>query len=103
MILDIQDATSPADTAAAITAAGLAERAAVLEKGKPLPTLRELIDAGTNLLVFAEVGGPGAPPWYQRTYDWFQETPYTYPSVDAFDCAPNRGRRRRRCCWSTTG
>ncbi len=68
VILDIQDATSPADTAAAITAAGLAERAAVLEKGKPLPTLRELIDAGTNLLVFAEVGGPGAPPWYQRTY-----------------------------------
>ena len=66
VILDIQDATSPADTAAAITAAGLAERAAVLEKGKPLPTLRELIDAGTNLLVFAEVGGPGAPPWYQR-------------------------------------
>ena len=91
VILDIQDATSPADTAAAITAAGLAERAAVLEKGQPLPTLQELIDAGTNLLVFAEVGGPGAPPWYQRTYDWFQETPYTYPSVDAFDCAPNRG------------
>ena len=91
VILDIQDATSPADTAAAITAAGLAERAAVLEKGKPLPTLQELIDAGTNLLVFAEVGGPGAPPWYERTYDWFQETPYTYPSVDAFDCAPNRG------------
>ena len=91
VILDIQDATSPADTAAAITAAGLADRAAVLEKGQPLPTLQELIDAGTNLLVFAEVGGPGAPPWYQRTYDWFQETPYTYPSVDAFDCAPNRG------------
>jgi hypothetical protein len=91
VILDIQDATSPADTAAAITAAGLADRAAVLEKGKPLPTLRELIDAGTNLLVFAEVGGSGAPPWYQRTYDWFQETPYTYPSVEAFDCAPNRG------------
>ncbi|HEX6785929.1 MAG TPA: hypothetical protein VF076_01935, partial [Acidimicrobiales bacterium] len=91
VILDIQDATSPADTAAAIEKAGLADRAAVLQKGKALPTLRELIDARTNLLVFAEVGGSGGPPWYQQMYEWFQETPYTYPSVDAFDCQPNRG------------
>ena len=24
-------------------------------------------------------------------YEWFQETPYGYPSVEAFDCGPNRG------------
>ncbi len=91
VILDIQDATSPADTAAAIEKAGLADRAAVLPKGEALPTLRELIDARTNLLVFAEVGGSGGPPWYQQMYEWFQETPYNYPSADAFDCQPHRG------------
>ena len=57
-----------------------------------MPTLGELIDAGTTLLVFAEVGGAGGPPWYHQMYEgWFQETPYGYPSVEAFDCSPNRG------------
>jgi hypothetical protein len=91
VILDIQDATTPADTAAAIEQAGLGDRVASLQPGEPLPTLGELIDAGTTLLVFAEVGGPGGPDWYHQMYEWFQETPFTYPSVDAFDCRPNRG------------
>ena len=91
VILDIQDATSPADTAAAIERAGLADRVATLREGEPLPTLGELIDAGTTLLVFAEVGGAGGPPWYHQMYEWFQETPYGYPSIEAFDCSPNRG------------
>ena len=91
VILDIQDATSPADTAADIEQAGLGDRVATLQKGQALPKLRDLIDAGTTLLVFAEQGGPGGPPWYHQMYDWFQETPFNYPSVDGFDCQPNRG------------
>jgi hypothetical protein len=91
VILDIQDATTPADTAAAIEQAGLGDRVAELHPGQPLPTLRELIDDGRPLLVFAEVGGSGGPAWYHQMYEWFQETPFTYPSVEAFDCRPNRG------------
>jgi hypothetical protein len=91
VILDIQDATTPADTAAAIERAGLGDRVATLDPDEPLPTLGELIDAGTTLLVFAEVGGSGGPPWYHQMYEWFQETLFTYPSVEAFDCRPNRG------------
>ncbi len=91
VILDIQDATTPADTAAAIEQAGLGDRVAMLNPSEPLPTLGDLIDAGTNLLVFAEVGGSGGPAWYHQMYEWFQETPFTYPSVEAFDCRPNRG------------
>ncbi len=91
VILDIQDATTPADTAAAIEQAGLGDRVAMLQPGEPLPKLGDLIDAGTTLLVFAEVGGAGGPDWYHQTYEWFQETPFTYPSVEAFDCQPNRG------------
>ena len=91
VILDIQDATTPADTAAAIEQAGLGDRVAMLQPGEPLPKLGDLIDVGTTLLVFAEVGGAGGPDWYHQTYEWFQETPFTYPSVEAFDCQPNRG------------
>lgn len=87
----IQDATTPADTAAAIEAAGLTDRVATLRPGEPLPTLRELIDQRRTLLVFAEEGGTGAPRWYQHAYDWFQETPYDFQSSGQFNCRPFRG------------
>jgi hypothetical protein len=92
VILDIQDATTPADTAQAFIDAGLEPYIATLDQDEPLPTLGELIDAGTPLIVFAERGGTGAPPWYMSAYDgWIEETKYTFPSVAAFDCLPNRG------------
>ena len=89
----IQDATTPAETAAEIQKAGLGDQAATLVKGKPLPTLRDLIDTNKRLLVFAEQGGPGAPPWYMPAYDdWFQETDYAFPGLNQFNCQPNRGK-----------
>ncbi len=91
LLLTLHDFTSPADTAAAIEAAGLADRAATLEPDAPLPTLRDLIDSGRTLLVFAESGDPGGPAWYHKMYDWFQETDYLFTDEDQFDCAPNRG------------
>ena len=92
VIVDIQDATTPADTAAAIQAAGLGDRAYTLDPDRPLPTLGDIVRSGKNLLVFAEGGGPGAPPWYHRAYEhWFQETPYAHPSIDDMSCGPNRG------------
>lgn len=93
VMLIIQDATTPADTAGEIERAGLGDKAATLVKGQPLPTLRELINADKRLLVFAEQGGPGAPSWYMPAYeDWFQETDYAFPSLEGFNCKPNRGK-----------
>ena len=84
--------TTPADTAQAFIDAGLEPYIATLDKDEELPTLGELVDAGTNLIVFAERGGTGAPPWYQSAYSgWIQETKYEFPSSAAFDCLPNRG------------
>jgi hypothetical protein len=92
IILDIQDATTPADTAQAFIDAGLEDNIALLDIDEPLPTLGELIDDGKNLVVFAERGGTGAPPWYQSAYNgWVQETKYSFPSLGSFDCLPNRG------------
>lgn len=92
LMLTIHDFTSPADTAAAIEAAGLADRVFTLQPGEPLPTLRTLIDNGQTLLVFAERGDPGGPPWYHSMYEWFQETTFSFANKDQFDCAPNRGK-----------
>ncbi|HMF84042.1 MAG TPA: hypothetical protein VKI01_12275 [Acidimicrobiia bacterium] len=92
LILTLHDFTSPADNAAAIEAAGLADHAATLQPGQPLPTLRELINNGRNLLVFAERGDPGGPPWYHSMYDWFQETQFSFASKNQFNCQPNRGK-----------
>jgi hypothetical protein len=91
LLLTIHDFTSPADNAAAIQASGLADRVFTLQPGEPLPTLRTLIENGQTLLVFAERGDPGGPPWYHSMYDWFQETTFSYTNKDQFDCAPNRG------------
>ncbi len=87
----IQDATTVAETSAAIEASGLADRAATLTKGQPLPTLGQLVDSGKRVLVFAEQGGNDAPPWYMKAYDWFQETGFSFSAIDGFDCKPNRG------------
>jgi hypothetical protein len=91
LMVVIQDATTPADTAAAFEAAGLTNHVATLQPGEPLPTLRDLIDNGRTLLVFAERGDPGGPPWYHNMYDWFQETTFAFTNKKQFVCTPNRG------------
>ncbi|MGH9270513.1 MAG: hypothetical protein ACRDZ2_04505, partial [Ilumatobacteraceae bacterium] len=85
VLIVIQDATTPDDTAQAFVDAGLEDKVATLQLGQPLPTLQELIDAGTTLVVFAEDGGAtSGPAWYQPAYEgWFQETPFSYDSIDA--------------------
>jgi hypothetical protein len=91
LIVSFHDNTTPADTAAAIEAAGLSDRAATLQPGQPLPTLRQIIDSGRTMLVFSERGGPGGPPWYHNMYDWFQETTFSFTNPKDFNCRPNRG------------
>ena len=92
VLLDIEDHTDPVETAKAIEASGLSNRAYILGKDKPLPTLGDMILAGKNVLIAAEIGGSGTPPWYHRAYDWlFQETPYSFDKPEDFNCAPNRG------------
>mgnify|MGYP002138427751 CR=1 FL=1 len=73
-----------------IEAAGLAERTYTHETGAPWPTLASMLDADTRLFLTAEVGGP-PPAWFHHVWDLTWDTPYTFHSVDEFNCALNRG------------
>ncbi|MDQ1249226.1 MAG: hypothetical protein QG597_3600 [Actinomycetota bacterium] len=88
----IQDVVTPADTAAVLTRTGLADMAYTPRAGEPFPTLREMIDADTRLVVLMENEGGGATyPYLLPGFEWVQETPYTFATVADFTCAANRG------------
>jgi len=70
--------------------AGLASLAYTHPQGAPWPTLGEMIDAGTRLVVTAETAGP-PPPWLHHVWDVAFDTPYTFVSQSDFSCALNRG------------
>ena len=97
-----QDYVTPPDFVKAVRDAGLERMAFAPPASGPWPTLRELIDADTRLVVLAE-NEAGAAPWYQLAYDRdVEETPYTFPKVAqlvdpaglAATCVPNRGPER---------
>ncbi len=60
--------------------------------GGPWPTLGQMIDAGTRLVVFSDQDEQAAYPWYH--YLWTSlafETPFSVATVNDFTCANNRG------------
>jgi hypothetical protein len=81
------------DLAAAIEAAGLGGYLQTPPApSEAWPTLGDMIRSGRRLVVITEKGdgGPGAP-WMVNGFTLTQETPYTFPTVESFSCAPNRG------------
>lgn len=85
-----QDSVDPADVQADYETTGLIDRVFTKIEGEPWPTLREMIDADTRLVVTAEAGGP-PPPWYHHVWDLAWDTPYTFTSPEEFSCELNRG------------
>jgi hypothetical protein len=95
IVVFIQDeGVTPEEIERVFAESGLLDLVYEHEPGTPWPTLRQMIDAGTRVVVLAEhVGAPGT--WYHQGFDLAQETPYDNPTVDALrsdeSCAPNRG------------
>lgn len=85
----IQDDVEAGPIADAFEAAGLVDRTIV--PSDPWPTLGELIDADTRLLVTREQPREGAPDWYPAAYDLAWDNNYAAQTVDDFDCAVLRG------------
>jgi hypothetical protein len=92
IVLFIQDTVTPGDTAAVLEAAGLASKAYVHQSGQDWPTLRQMIDAGTRLLVLMEnAGGGDQYPYLHQGFELVQDTEYTFASVEDFTCTLKRG------------
>ncbi len=90
LILDLQDAVSPADTESAFRASGLIDDVYAHRPNTPWPTLRELIARHRRVIVGAEHAGP-PPDWYTHLYSEAWDTPYDFHGTADFTCAVNRG------------
>ena len=74
LVVFVEPYVAPRDAEQAFEAAGLVPRTVVLQPGRPLPRLGELLDAGKQLVVLAEQDG-GTPPWYLDGFTFTQDTP----------------------------
>jgi hypothetical protein len=89
VLMVIEDYVLPEDLAAAFRKSGLAD---FVYRGSapPWPTLEELAESRTGLIVFLESGRPGVE-WLRPAFENIQETPYSFHRPDEFTCRPNRG------------
>jgi hypothetical protein len=97
IILDVEDYVQPADLEKALKAGHLWNRVYTPDLTKPLPTMLDLVNpiGGTierqrRVIVTSENYAHRAP-WLLGSYDLMQETPYTFTTINQFNCKPNRG------------
>lgn len=83
---------SNAQTASAFQESGLIDFVYPHEIGEPWPTLAELIEADTRLVVFQEkLPQEDAFPWLMNIWEHAWETPFSASAPEDFSCDPNRG------------
>jgi hypothetical protein len=92
LILFDEDYVSESDLEKVFQRAKLFDRLAELRPGRPLPTLRRLIDTRKNIVVFAQKGTSGNFPWDNDAFPhWIQDTPLGARKPGQFTCAMSRG------------
>ena len=90
--LFVQDEVTPLDTARVIRDAGLEPYVYTPAEDGSWPTLGEMVDAGTRLVVLMEnEDGGTAIPWLIPGFEVVQDTPYLFESPADFTCVANRG------------
>jgi hypothetical protein len=81
-----------AQTAAAFDESGLIDFVYAHEVGQPWPTLGELVEANTRLVVFQEkLPKEDEFPWLMNVWDHAWETPFSFATPEDLVCDPNRG------------
>lgn len=95
--LIVQDAISPQETRDAFEKARLTDLLYEPDPDpdRPWPKLKDMIDSGRRLVVFAQ-RADGPAPWYRNFYRYGMETPFAVDSPDEMTCAPNRGGTDKR-------
>jgi hypothetical protein len=74
----------------AFAEAGLLPHVYAHELGTPWPSLRDLIESESQVVVFSSIGG-GTLDWYHAQWDWWFDNPYSASSVAEFSCDVDRG------------
>ena len=87
-----EDHVSPREIESDFLDVGLESYAYIHPPSGAWPTLGEMIEAGTRLLVLGERGAP-PPAWYHSLWELASDNPYGQHSTADFGCRPNRGRR----------
>lgn len=87
VLIDFQDEAPAGAIAAAMAAHPIGSLAHARQPGDPWPTLGELADAGTPLIVFGE-RQEGDPPWFLNLPDHTYRTAWEYLTPEELDCAP---------------
>lgn len=88
----IEDHVEPELIAQDIESSGLSPFLYTPVRGGSWPTLGDMIRAGERLVIMLERGEGGADaPWLANAFDFVQDTPYTFPTVESLSCEPNRG------------
>lgn len=88
--LILESYVTAADFAQAFAASGLLAYAHSHTIGAAWPTLQQMIDAGTRVVVLTDSGG-GAFPWYLPVFTLAFETDFDNQVPADFSCADNRG------------
>lgn len=86
----IENYIDGADIEAAVTTAGMLPRLVTHTPGTPWPTLQELIDADTRVVLFTD-SEAGAFDGLLDVWDEAWEVPFSAQSPDDFVCTPGRG------------
>ena len=90
LIVILESSVDPTEVEREFDEADLEPYLAVLDRGRPLPTLRRMIASGRRLVVFDE-GDGGAADWYQPEFLFVQDTPIRSVLRSPRSCAPGRG------------
>jgi hypothetical protein len=85
VIVSLESSVPGAAIASEFDRAKLVGRIAALQRGRPMPTLGELLDTGKQLVVFGDHDTAGVP-WYLDATTWIQGT-----AIDGESCRRRRG------------
>lgn len=90
VVLIMQDYLTGEETEKVFEQAGVLDRVWSLSADEPMPLMRDLVESGRTIVVMSENHG-GEVPWMPDVYAITEETPYDWPSAEAFTCEPARG------------